>query len=117
MLIMSPAGGESLNLQASGNLIFFDLPFDLRQFVQAAGRVVRMNTLHKKVHLWILEALETIDSYKSLMVFSNSQLFEAVMKGTKTLPAVYGRVSKDLLAQMRKRLLWRTKELMKRARG
>lgn len=116
LLIMSPAGGESLNLQASGHLIFYDLPFDLRQFVQAAGRVVRMNTRHKKVHLHLLESLETVDSYKSLMIFSNTRLFEEVLSGTRTLPTVSGKVTYDLVKKMRKRLLWRTKELMKRGK-
>lgn len=116
LLIMSPAGGESLNLQAAGHLIFYDVPFDLRQFVQAAGRTVRMNTKHETVHIYLLEALDTVDSYKSLMVFSNAQLFEEVMRGTRTLPKARGRVTKDLLRRMRRRLLWRFGKLGGRAR-
>ena len=114
ILVMSPAGGESLNLQASGSLIFFDLPFDLRQFVQAAGRVVRMDTTYEEVDIYILEALETIDSYKSLMVFSNSQQFEAVMMGTTTLPSAKGKIPKGVLEKLRRSLLWKVKELVQR---
>ena len=68
---------------------------------------MRMNTSHPVVNIYILEALNTIDSYKSLVVFSNAQVFEDVMRGTRTLPTAKGRVSKDLLQKMRKRLLWR----------
>ncbi len=115
VLVMSPAGGESLNLQAAGDLIFYDLPFDLRQFTQVAGRVARLDSQHPIITLHLLEASGTIDTYKAACILNNAALFQKILSGTCTLPKVLGKISKDAIARLRKDLLWKTKEL-RRAR-
>lgn len=111
VLIISRAGGESLNLQAAGRIIFFDLPFDMKAFAQAVGRVARMDTTHAKVEVVVLEAQNTIDTYKAAMLLTNVEVFRKVLTGAVTLPDACRAISKSELAKLRKDLLWRTKDL------
>ena len=62
--LITSAGTESVNLQRANNLIFYEIPFPLRQFIQACGRITRMDSNYDKFQVYILEAEGTIDTYK-----------------------------------------------------
>ncbi len=63
-LIITDAGGQSLNLQSVNNLICYDLPFGIGKFIQIRGRIVRQFSLHEKFYIHLLLAEDTIDEYK-----------------------------------------------------
>lgn len=63
-LIISDAGGQSLNLQSVNNLICFDLPFGIGKFIQIRGRIVRKFSKHDIFYIHFIITEDTIDNYK-----------------------------------------------------
>jgi SNF2 family DNA or RNA helicase len=113
IILMTGAGGESLNLQVSNTVIFFNLTFSIGEFIQVVGRVVRMNTEHEFMEVYIIVAEGTIDSYKRLMLEHNADKITKVVSKNPNLPEIGAEVSKGYIVKMRKDLLWRKKEIGK----
>jgi len=117
IIVMTGAGGESLNLQVSNTVIFFNLTFSIGEFVQVVGRVVRVNTEHNFMEIFIIEAKDTIDTYKRLMLEHNADKIKKVISQNPNLPEIDSEPTKDYIIKMRKDLLWKKKELRGLAKG
>ena len=74
IVLITSAGTESINLQRANNLIFYEIPFPLREFIQACGRIARTNTKFDSLRIYILEAVGTIDTYKKMRIVANSAI-------------------------------------------
>lgn len=109
-LIVTTAGGQSLNLQATNCLICYNVPQGVGNFIQLIGRIVRMNTPwdHYDVHFVCVR--DTIDEYRYYMVEKNKNVFKNVM-GLGYLPGAEGTdYNSDVLTRLREFLLWRRRE-------
>lgn len=105
--LITSAGTESINLQKANNLIFYETPFALRQFVQACGRIARMNSKFDKFQVYVLEAEGTIDTYKKNRIVANSLPIKTVLGGSNLLPTALLNISLDDIQFMKDELLWR----------
>lgn len=106
IVLITSAGTESINLQRANNLIFYEIPFPLRQFIQACGRIPRTNSEFDEFNIYILEAEGTIDTYKKNRIISNSAAIKAVLGGSNTLPTGLLELSMQDKNAMKDELLW-----------
>lgn len=111
-LILTRAGGQSLNLQSVNNMVFFDIPFGIGYFIQAMGRVVREFSKHDSYTITFLILKDTIDEYKYKLLSANRELFDRVFKN-HMVPAdeQFTSFNAMVIAQLRTDLLWRTKKV------
>jgi len=86
VVLITSAGTESINLQKANNLVFYETPFPLREFIQACGRIARTNSTYEKFNVYVLEAKGTIDTYKKNRIISNSTAIKAVLGSSNILP-------------------------------
>ena len=106
VLIITKAGGASLNLQSTNNLMFYDIPFSVGNFIQVVGRVARYFSDFKHYNIFFPVVHNTLDEYKFNYVSSRKELIEQVLQN-KCLPqGELETYNADLLRDMRKRTLW-----------
>lgn len=106
VVLITSAGTESINLQKSNSIIFYDTPFSVLTFIQAVGRITRMDSKYSEQHVHIMEAVGTIDSYKRLCITMNANLIESIFGGIETLPVEMLKIDKGFQGELRKQLLW-----------
>ena len=107
VLIITKAGGASLNLQSTNNLIFYDIPFSVGNFIQVVGRVARFFSDFKHYNIFFPIVRDTLDEYKYNYVSSRRELIEDVLQN-KCLPqGELESYNADLLQQMRRSKLWK----------
>lgn len=106
VVLITSAGTESVNLQKADSLIFYDIPFSILTFIQAVGRITRMDSKYNKQYIHILEAVGTIDSYKRYLVQINGGLIMNMFGKIETLPLDVGQIDKNITRQLRHSLLW-----------
>lgn len=87
VVLITSAGTESINLQKANNIVFYETPFPLREFIQACGRIARTNSTYEKFNVYVLEAKGTIDTYKKNRIIANSTAIKAVLGSSNILPA------------------------------
>lgn len=106
-LIITEAGGASLNLQVTNEFIFYNLPAGFGKMSQAFGRVVRLFSTFKTFNIHFIRGLHSVDVYK----YTGFLMYEEVMK--KLLNNKLINTSKPISfnnhmkAELRKDLLWR----------
>lgn len=107
VVLITSAGTESINLQQANNLVFYEIPFALREFIQACGRITRTDSTYNRFRVYVLEALNTIDTYKKNRIVANSPAISHVLSGSNILPTELLQISLDDVNAMRDELLWR----------
>lgn len=86
VVLITSAGTESINLQKANNLIFYEIPFSIREFIQAVGRITRTNSKFDTFNVYLLEMLGTIDTYKKEKIKINYEPLKHILQGYDTLP-------------------------------
>lgn len=76
VLIISQAGGASLNLQTTDTFIFYSTPYSCGEMLQAMGRIVRLYSKYKTFHINFVNAYDTIDVYKSAWLVSHKKVLD-----------------------------------------
>jgi superfamily II DNA or RNA helicase len=107
VVLITSAGTESINLQRANNLIFYETPFPLREFVQACGRITRTNSTFDKFKVYILEAVGTIDSYKKARILNHMVIIKKLLGSSNTLPVEVLILSEEDKKAMKEDLLWK----------
>lgn len=106
-LIITDAGGASLNLQAVNNLVFFNLPFGIGKFIQVRGRIVRQFSKYDKFFIHILQATNTIDEYKHIKITQQQQIYSSIFGvSVANEDATYTEVSGLIIQDMKTKKLW-----------
>lgn len=106
IVLITSAGTESINLQKANNLVFYEIPFPLREFIQAGGRISRMDSTYNKFNIYILEAVGTIDTYKKSRILSNSIAIKTILSGSNVLPTEMLIITAEDKKAMKNELLW-----------
>ena len=108
VLIVTVAGGQSLNLQATPNVIFWDLPFGVGHFIQIMGRIVREFSAYKEFFVDFVVVKDTLDEYKFLFLQSKKELIEK-LTSNEVLPAgELNGYNAYVLRALRDRFCWRS---------
>ncbi len=78
VLISTEAGGEGRNLQFCNGMINYDLPWNPMAIEQRIGRIHRIGQ-ERDVHIFNLEAKDTIESYMLELLDKKINMFELVV--------------------------------------
>lgn len=106
VVLITSAGTESINLQKADSFIFYDIPFSILTFMQAVGRVTRMDSKFNKQYIHLLEVQGTIDSYKRCLIQINGGLIMNMFGKMETLPLEVGQIDRDITRLLKQGLLW-----------
>ena len=107
VFLITTAGGQSLNLQATNKLIMYDIPFSIGHYIQIMGRVVRLFSEFKSFEIVFVGLKGTIDEYKMTYVEQHREPIMAVL-GNKIGSSVdLPKYNSYLLDELRKSLMWR----------
>ena len=105
VLIISDAGGESINIKETNEIILYNIPDGYRKFMQTLGRVCRGKFETSHVHLIQVES--SIDMYLSELISSKKELENELLhcdniplKGTSSFNA-------EVLKKIKRDKLWR----------
>ena len=105
-LLITSAGGESINLQKANAIIFYDLPYDIAKIMQIIGRITRVDTEFSRQYIDIIEAFGTTDTYKRLCMEKNMKLIESLFGKMNTLPYTTYDNEQKFMSTLRRSLLW-----------
>lgn len=106
VVLITSAGTESINLQRADTMIFYDTPFSCLTFIQAVGRVTRMDSKFNEQHIHIIGNTGTIDDYKKALIQINGSLIQAIFGNMETLPLDLTNTDRTLISQLKQKLLW-----------
>lgn len=104
--LITSAGTESINLQKANTLIFYDVPFSILTFIQAVGRITRIDTKFKSQNIHIIESFGTIDTYKRLLIQINGNMIKSLFGDIATLPIDLCVTDKNMIYKLKHHLLW-----------
>lgn len=109
IVIVTKAGCQSINLQAVNNVIFYNIPFSLGNYIQMVGRVARTDSVYSEQNIYMLEAIDTIDTYKRLLLESHMTIVQKIFGRDPVMP-YYGDIEKDIANRykryLKNTLLW-----------
>lgn len=105
-LIISRAGGASLNLQVTNQLIFYDLADGFGQMSQISGRVTRLFSSYKTFHIHFILSEHTIDQYKYMCFLMYDSIIRALLNNKMIALEKPINYNNDMKAQMRKDWCW-----------
>ncbi len=111
VLLITTGGGQSLNLQKTNKIIFYDIPFAIGQYVQVLGRVVRYFSSFSEFYAYFVVVKDTIDEYKTHYVVHNAEPLRKVMKNE--VGSGFGLSSEFndyVLRKLKNRFLWKRKK-------
>lgn len=114
VVIMSSAGAESLNLNASNEIFLYDLPKGPGKFNQTIGRIARCFSKFEEqnrsfyIHYVIVD--ETLDEYKPILLSSKKQLEEDILHADTISLKELKSFDSMLLKDVKKQYLWKTKK-------
>jgi len=79
VMIINSAAKEAVNLQSSGYLFFYDLPFSYGDFLQIIGRIHRIGSPHEKIFLMYMICRDSVDEKTYKILSSKKELFDAIL--------------------------------------
>lgn len=107
-LILTRAGGESLNLQATPHIIFYDIPFGIGYFIQIMGRIVRDFSPFSKFFIYFMVIEDSIDQYKYQYINMHREDFDKVLRNefTEDMNTRFSGFNAYILDNLRRDLIW-----------
>ncbi len=109
VVLITSAGTQSLNLQKSNTIIFYDIPFPIGICVQVIGRVTRMDSDYDSQHVFLIYTRNTIDEYKYLNFADNADNILKLLGSATGLPDSVSNIDKNNLKRLKEKYLWHYK--------
>ena len=107
-LIITQAGGASLNLQVTNQMIFYGLPNGFGAISQAIGRVVRLFSSFKTFHIHFLLNEHTVDKYKYVCFLMYDEIIRSLMNNKMIKLEKPINFNNDIKAEIRRDVCWRS---------
>lgn len=114
VVLISNAAGESLNLNGTNELIFYDTPDGFGKHLQILGRIARSFSNFEAegrsfyIHHIIVE--ETLDEYKPILLSSKKELEEEILHADTISLKETSSFNAFMLKEIRKKMLWKSKK-------
>jgi ERCC4-related helicase/ribosomal protein S27AE len=108
VLILSAAGGASLNLQVTNEFVFYNLSYGFGAMSQAMGRVIRLFSTFKEFHIHFILANNSVDIYKYKLFLMYQTIMQKLFNNkliNLEKPINFSTYTKN---ELRRELCWRT---------
>lgn len=111
VIIITNAASESLNLNATNEIILYDLPKGPGSYTQVLGRVARNFSSFERqgrsfyIHYVIVD--DTLDEYKPILLSSKKELEEQILRADTIPLKEQGSFDNMVLKKLRQKLLWK----------
>lgn len=106
IVLITQAGTESINLQKADTIFLYNIPFSVRVLIQLIGRVTRVDTKYPRQYIHFIEAHNTIDTYKRLLISIHGDVINKIFGEIETLPVELTLVDDKIQQKLRNKLLW-----------
>lgn len=112
IVLITSAGTESINLQKCNCLIFYDIPYSIKQIIQAVGRICRRDSKYKYQYCIFLTMEDTIDEYKFRLFQNHLNLVQQAVGAGSDIPLSeeYLIHSSRDIKDMKDEFLWKYKK-------
>ena len=114
VIIITSAASESLNLNATNEIILYDLPKGPGAFTQVLGRVARnfssFERQGRSFYIHYVRVDDTLDEYKPILLSSKKELEEQILKADTIPLKGQGSFDNIVLKKIRQELLWKTRK-------
>lgn len=107
IIIISEAGGESVSLQKTNEIIMYNVPRGPGKWTQTLGRVARLFSKYDGFNVHFISVVDSIDEYSQILLSAKKELEEEILSAD-TIP-LKGEKSFNqmVLKKIRAGLLWR----------
>lgn len=107
IILISEAGGESVSLQKTNEIIMYNVPRGAGRWTQVLGRVARMFSKYEGFNVHFITVEDSIDEYGQILLSAKKELEEEILSAD-TIP-LKGEKSFDqlMLKKIRQHLLWK----------
>lgn len=107
LIIISDAGGQSINLQVTDCILVYNLPYTLGSLKQLLGRISRKGSKYNEFYAHLLLGENTVDAYKYEYVLANKEVYTNLYGFNVKLPeAKNENFDNYALSKMRKEYMW-----------
>lgn len=107
-LIISRAGGASLNLQCTNEFVFYGMPDGFGAISQALGRVVRLFSTYKEFNIHFIIGEHSVDRYKHTTFLMYEEVLWKLLNNQLIGSDKLVKFNSKVKEEMRKYLLWRS---------
>lgn len=111
VILITSAGTESINLQRCNCIIFYDIPFSVKQTIQAIGRICRRDSQYKYQYCIFISMNGTIDEYKYRLFQNHLSLVQQAVGAGTDIPLNEEYLVQDSrdIQRMKDEYLWKYK--------
>jgi len=110
IVFISDAGGASLNLNVTNEIILYTIPSSCKRFKQVIGRIARQFGHYLKFNIRRIMVKGALDEYNAELLGSKASI-ENDLLNTNTIPILNeSSYEKDVFKRVRGEILWRTKK-------
>ena len=106
-LIITDAGGQSLNLFFTNNLLFWEIPMGIGKFLQVKGRIGRMFSKWDHYNFYFLLIKNTIDEYWYLRFTSHKDTLNSTADDSAIPVSKMNDYNENKLKRLRDNKVWR----------
>ena len=85
IIIISEAGGESVSLQKTNEIIMYNVPRGPGKWTQTLGRVARMFSKYEGFNVHFITVEDSIDEYSQILLSAKKELEEEILSAD-TIP-------------------------------
>lgn len=107
VVIISEAGGESVSLQTTNEIIMYNVPRGPGKWTQVLGRVARMFSKYEEFNVHFVTVLDSIDEYSQILLSAKKELEEELLSAD-TIPLKEEKsFNQMVLKKIRQHVLWK----------
>lgn len=107
VIIISDAGGQSINLHATNELVLYNIPNGFGKYKQVVGRIARGFGIYDTYNVHIVSIEDSLDIYKQVLISSKKELeFELLKSDTIPVKGVDS-FNGNVMKAIKKKLLWK----------
>lgn len=106
VVLITQAGTESINLQAADTIFLYNIPFSVKVLIQLVGRVTRVDSKYPRQYIHFIEAHNTIDTYRRLLISMRGGVINKIFGDIETLPVELTIEDEKIAQKLRNKLLW-----------
>lgn len=107
VVILTSAGAQSINLQSTDSMIFYDLPYTCGGLQQALGRIIRLGSKYDKFYMYVIVSENTIDEYKYEYLTSSIEMIRYIQGNPNFFSDEPTKSpNTEIMKKMRNTMLW-----------